>query len=57
VNATHVETHTLEDDIAAFRDQLLKREPSMDRAELQRQIGNYTARRKVELGLFHHLDT
>ena len=57
MNATHVEPHTLEDDIAAFRDQLLKREPSMDRAELQRQIGNYTARRKMELGLFHHLDT
>jgi len=57
VNATHVEMHTLEDEIAAFRDQLLRRHPSIDRAELQRQLGNYTARRKMELGLFHHLDS
>jgi hypothetical protein len=58
VNATHIEPHilTLEEEIAALRDQLLTRDPAIDRAELQRRLGEYTARRKMDLGLFHRID-
>jgi len=58
VNTTHVETHvgTLEDEIEAFRHQLLERNPDITPSELQRELGNYTARRKVELGVFYRFD-
>ena len=58
MNTTHVDSHggTLEDDIAAFRSQLLKRSPDISPSELQRELGNYTARRKVELGVVYRFD-
>jgi hypothetical protein len=58
VNTTHVETHggTLEDEIEAFRSQLLKRNPDISPSDLRRELGNYTARRKVELGVFYRFD-
>lgn len=59
MNATHIEPHivTLEEEIAALRAQLLKGEPAIDQAELQRRLGEHTARRKMELGLFHRVDS
>jgi hypothetical protein len=51
VNDAHVDQHagTLEEEIAVFRRTLLARNPAMAPAELQRELGNYTARRKAEL--------
>ena len=58
MNATHIEPHiqTLEDEVTAFRDQLLRSNSRMDASELRRRLGAFTAKRKAELG-FYQVDT
>lgn len=58
MNATHLEddVRSLEEDVLRFRSRLLAGNPAMSGAELQQEVGRYTARRKVELGLFTSLD-